>query len=83
MFSFNFEYWRIVLWSCSGSYKNLLYEHGLLLLQGFPLGNATKFNIFLDNLDGLVQMLSKESAFRHAVDKKVKLLASMFSRRKM
>ena len=38
------------------------------------MGDATKFNTFLDNLDGLVQMLSKESAFRHAVDKKVKLI---------
>ena len=56
----------------SGTYKQLLYEHGAILLQGFPLGEPKKYKKFLKHLDGVTQMFySKAGGVRHAVEELV------------
>ena len=56
----------------SGTYKKLLHEYGAILLQGFPLGEPSRFNTFLEHLDGVHQMIySRAGGVRHTVDKKV------------
>ncbi len=58
---------------CSDSYKELVYKHGAVLLQGFPLGDSASFNTFLSHLDGTKQIFySQGGGVRHAVQEKVK-----------
>ena len=53
-------------------YKQLLYEHGAILLQGFPLREPRKYNKFLKHLDGVTQMFySQAGGVRHAVEELV------------
>lgn len=59
----------------SGTYKSFLYEHGAVLLQNFPLGDASRFNRFIKHLDGVEPIVYTEGGgARHAAEERVAFL---------
>ena len=59
----------------SDTHKKLLYKHGAILLQGFPLGEAKQYNTFLKYLDGVKQLFySQAGGVRHSVEERVSYL---------